>query len=152
MRACMYSYRANTYEEGKYNLCLIKLYKQNLWTCYRNLNAELRDAWIRHDIPKHFIRVAQDKNCLLNNSFNSTSNNNNNQLCHINMPPCLLYLIQLDIQLCVCLGRLRGLVGSALDRRSLPPEFESRRRHIWRLFHLWLDFITFGGRPAHLAQ
>ena len=23
--------------------------------------------------------------------------------------------------------------------------------HIWRLFHLWLCFITFGGRLAHLA-
>ena len=27
-------------------------------------------------------------------------------------------------------GRLRGLVGSALDHGSLPPEFESRRGHI----------------------
>ena len=26
--------------------------------------------------------------------------------------------------------RLRGLVGSALDNRSLPPEFESQRGHI----------------------
>ena len=31
------------------------------------------------------------------------------------------------------------------------PEFESRRGHIWRVFHLWLRFITFGGRSAHLA-
>jgi len=38
-------------------------------------------------------------------------------------------------------GRLCGLVGSALDYRSLPPEFESRRRHIWRVFHLRLRFI-----------
>ena len=29
--------------------------------------------------------------------------------------------------------------------------FESRRGHIWRLFHLWLRFITVGGRSAHLA-
>ena len=43
------------------------------------------------------------------------------------------------------------LVGSALDHRSLPPEFESRRGHIWRVFHLWLRFITFGGHSAHLA-
>jgi len=50
-----------------------------------------------------------------------------------------------------CRGRLRGLTGSALDYRSLPPEFESRRGHIWRLFHLWLRFITFGGGSAHLA-
>jgi len=49
------------------------------------------------------------------------------------------------------LGRLRGLVGSALDHRSLPPEFESRRGHIWRVVHLWLRFITFGGRSGHLA-
>jgi len=28
--------------------------------------------------------------------------------------------------------------------------FESRRGHIWRVFHLWLCFITFGGRSAHL--
>ena len=41
--------------------------------------------------------------------------------------------------------------GSVLDRRSLPPVFESRREHIWRVFHLWLRLITFGGRSAHLA-
>ena len=46
---------------------------------------------------------------------------------------------------------LRDLVGSALDHRSLPPEFESRRGHTWRVFHLLLRFITFGGRLAHLA-
>jgi len=45
----------------------------------------------------------------------------------------------------------RDLVGSALDHRSLPSEFESLRRDIWRVFHLWLRFITFGGRSAHLA-
>ena len=49
------------------------------------------------------------------------------------------------------MGRLRGPVGSALDHRSLPPEFESRRGQIWRVFHLSLRFITFGGRSAHLA-
>ena len=32
--------------------------------------------------------------------------------------------------------------GSMLDHRSLPPVFKSRRGHIWRLFHLWLRFIT----------
>ena len=41
--------------------------------------------------------------------------------------------------------------GSALDHRSLAPVFESRRGHIWRVFHLRLLFITFGGRSAHLA-
>jgi len=41
--------------------------------------------------------------------------------------------------------------GSVLDHRSLPPMLESRRGHIWRLFHLRLRFITFGGRSAHLA-
>ena len=41
--------------------------------------------------------------------------------------------------------------GSVLDHRSLSPVFESRRGHIWRLFHLWLRFSTFGGRSAHLA-
>ena len=41
--------------------------------------------------------------------------------------------------------------GSALDHRSLPPVFESRRGHIWRLFRLSLRLITFGGRSAHLA-
>jgi len=41
--------------------------------------------------------------------------------------------------------------SSVLDHRSLPPMFESRRGHIWRLFHLWLRFITFGGSLAHLA-
>ena len=43
--------------------------------------------------------------------------------------------------------RLRGLTGSAFDHRSMPPEFESRRWHIWRVFHLWLRFITSGGAP-----
>ena len=38
-----------------------------------------------------------------------------------------------------------------LDHRSLPPVFESRRGHIWRLFHLSLHLITFGGRSAHLV-
>ena len=41
--------------------------------------------------------------------------------------------------------------GSVLDHRSLPPVFESRRGHIWRLFCLSLRLITFGGRSAHLA-
>ena len=31
-------------------------------------------------------------------------------------------------------GDLRGLVGSGLDHRSLPPEFEIRRGHIWKMF------------------
>ena len=48
-------------------------------------------------------------------------------------------------------GRLRGLTGSALDHGLLPPEFESRRGHIWRVFHLSLRFITFGWRSFHLA-
>ena len=38
-----------------------------------------------------------------------------------------------------------------LDRRSLSPMFKSRRGYIWRLFHLWLNFITCGGQLAHLA-
>ena len=42
--------------------------------------------------------------------------------------------------------------GSVLDHISLPPVFESRRGDIWRLFHIWLHFITFGGRSAHLAN
>jgi len=41
--------------------------------------------------------------------------------------------------------------GSVLDHRSLPPVFESRRGHIWRLFHLLHHLITFGGHSAHLA-
>ena len=41
--------------------------------------------------------------------------------------------------------------GSVLDHRSLPPVFESWCGHIWRLFHLWLRLITFGGCLAHLA-
>ena len=40
---------------------------------------------------------------------------------------------------------------SVLDHRSLPPVFESRCGHIWRLFHLWLRFITVGGHSAHLS-
>jgi len=41
--------------------------------------------------------------------------------------------------------------GSVLDHRSLPPVFESWRRHIWRLFRLSLRFITFGCGSSHLA-
>ena len=41
--------------------------------------------------------------------------------------------------------------GSVLDHRSLPPVFESRRGQNWRLFHLWIRFITLGNRSAHLA-
>jgi hypothetical protein len=48
-------------------------------------------------------------------------------------------------------GRLRDVIDSPLDHRSLPHEFESRRRHSWTVFHLWLRFITFGDRSAHLA-
>jgi len=51
----------------------------------------------------------------------------------------------------ICLVHLYGLTGSALDHRWLPPEFESRRGHIWRVFHLWLRFFTFGGCSAHLS-
>jgi len=40
---------------------------------------------------------------------------------------------------------------SSLDHGSLPPEFESRRGHVWTLFRHLLIFITFGGRSAHLA-
>jgi len=43
-------------------------------------------------------------------------------------------------------GLCWGGSGSVFDHRSL-----NRRGHIWRLFHLWLRFITFGGRSAHLA-
>jgi len=46
---------------------------------------------------------------------------------------------------------LHCLTGSVLDHRSLPPEFESRHGHIWRVFHLWICFITFGGRSDNLA-
>ena len=47
--------------------------------------------------------------------------------------------------------RLRGQVGSALDHRLLPPELEYWHGHIWRVFHLWLRFITFGGRSTHFS-
>jgi len=40
---------------------------------------------------------------------------------------------------------------SVLDHRSLPSVFESRRGHIWWVFHLWLRFITFGSRSVYLA-
>jgi len=48
-------------------------------------------------------------------------------------------------------GAPTGSNGSMLDHISLPPVFGSRRGHIWRLVHLWLRFITFGGRSVHLA-
>ena len=41
--------------------------------------------------------------------------------------------------------------SSVLDHRSLPHMFESRHGYIWRLFHLWLRFITFKGHLGHLA-
>ena len=41
--------------------------------------------------------------------------------------------------------------GSVLGHRLLPPIFESRCEHTWRLFHLYLRFITFGGGSAHVA-
>jgi len=46
-------------------------------------------------------------------------------------------------------GHLYGLTDSALDHRSFV--FESRCGHIWRMFHIWLCFINFGGCSAHLA-
>jgi len=48
-------------------------------------------------------------------------------------------------------GGLCGLTGSALNHRSLPPEFESRHGPLWRVFYLWVRFITFGGCSTHLA-
>jgi len=47
--------------------------------------------------------------------------------------------------------RLHGLADYALDHRSLPHAFEPCLGHIWRVFHLWLRFITCGGRSDHLA-
>ena len=49
------------------------------------------------------------------------------------------------------LRHLRSRTGSTLDHRSLPPEFDSWRGHIWKVFYLWLCFFTFGGRSAHSA-
>ena len=46
-------------------------------------------------------------------------------------------------------GPLCGLVGSALDH--IRPGFESRRGHVWRVFDLWLRFITFRCLSAHSA-
>ena len=40
--------------------------------------------------------------------------------------------------------------GSVLDHRLLPPVFESRRGHIWRLFRLSLRLIAFGGRKTSI--
>ena len=47
-------------------------------------------------------------------------------------------------------GHLRGYVGSALDHRSLPPEFESWYGHIWKvvssltlLHYLWRSLSSF---------
>jgi len=48
-------------------------------------------------------------------------------------------------------GAPRWSSSSVLDHRSLSPVFKSRCGHIWRLFHLWFRFITFGGCSAHLA-
>jgi len=50
-----------------------------------------------------------------------------------------------------CLIGMVHSVGSALDHISQPPEFEPRRGHTWRVFPLWLRFITFVGCLAHLA-
>ena len=48
------------------------------------------------------------------------------------------------------MGHLCGLAVASWFC-PLPPVFESRCGHIWRLFHLWLGFITFAGHSAHLA-
>ena len=65
---------------------------------------------------------------------------------------CILITSQRQCDYCsYFMGCLCGLVGSVLDHRSLPPEFESRCGHICRVFHIWLRFITFGGHLAHLA-
>jgi len=39
-------------------------------------------------------------------------------------------------------------VVSVLHHSLLPRVFESRRGHIWTVYHRWLPFITFGGRSA----
>jgi len=57
----------------------------------------------------------------------------------------------LNIILIMTVGAPPWSSGSVLDHRSLLLVFETRRGHIWRLFHLWLRLITFGGRSAHLA-
>jgi len=49
------------------------------------------------------------------------------------------------------LGLLRGLTGRALEHRSLPHKFKSWHCHIWKVFHLWLRFLTFGSHLDHLA-
>ena len=41
--------------------------------------------------------------------------------------------------------------GNVFDHRSLPPMFETRPGHIWKVFRLSLCLITFGSRSAHLA-
>ena len=56
--------------------------------------------------------------------------------------------ITLDVLFLTLLGLLCGLVGSALDYRSVPPQFESQHGHIWRVFNLWLRFIIFGDSSA----
>jgi len=56
--------------------------------------------------------------------------------------PCLILLWE---------GHHHGLTGRTLDQRSPSPEFEPQSGHIWRVFYLWLCFITFGHRLAHLA-
>ena len=63
----------------------------------------------------------------------------------------LVYYLITHYDLIYYLGCLCGLISSMVDHKSLPPEFESWCGHIWRVFHLWLCFITFGGRSAHLA-
>jgi len=66
------------------------------------------------------------------------------------VPILCIFIVYLYCVSLLC-GGLRGLVGSTLGHRSLPPKFESRRENIWRVFHLWLPFIRFGGHSAHLA-
>ena len=60
----------------------------------------------------------------------------------------LIFLVILYFQLCYRAPPWSS--SSVLDHRSLRRLFESWRGHIWRLFHLWPHFITFGGH-AHLA-
>ena len=79
-------------------------------------------------------------------------NNIGSEMCY---DPCHQILTSIDF--ChIHIGHRFGLTGSALDHGTLPPEFESRRGHIWRVFHLLLRFITYhvhkSGRKTSLVN
>lgn len=64
---------------------------------------------------------------------------------HVRLFLYLFLFISMSICGCLFVGYPHGLIGSMVKRRSQTPEFISQCGYIWRLFHLLVSLITFGG-------